>query len=57
MMIIIIVVIIMTAAKLSRFRSRSHWGLFLGSILDVPKPKRNGLVKKISPFSKRNNPL
>ena len=30
---------------------------YLGSILDVPKPKRNGLVKKIGPFSKRKNPL
>ena len=31
--------------------------LVLGSILDVPKPKRNGLVKKVGPFSKRKNPL
>ena len=28
-----------------------------GGALDVPKPKRGGLVKKVGPFSKRNNPL
>ena len=29
----------------------------VGSILDVPKPKRNDLVKKVGPFSKRKNPI
>ena len=38
-----------------RAAAASSWDL--GSILDVPKPKRNGLVKKIGPFSKRKNPL
>ena len=37
----------------------NHWRYFgtIGSILDVPKPKRNGLAKKVGPFSKRKNPL
>ena len=30
---------------------------FFGATLDVPKPKSGGLVKKVGPFSKRNNPL
>jgi hypothetical protein len=29
----------------------------LGGVLDVPKPKRSGLVKKIGPFSKRKTTL
>ena len=30
---------------------------FLGRTLEAPFPKMSGLVKKISPFSKRTNPL
>ena len=31
--------------------------LNIGRTLEAPIPKMSGLVKKISPFSKRNNPL
>ena len=30
---------------------------FIGRTLEAPIPKMSGLVKKISPFSKRKNPL
>ena len=29
----------------------------VGRTLEAPIPKMSGLVKKLSPFSKRNNPL
>ena len=42
-------------AQLGLFHKDENY--FIGRTLEAPIPKMSALVKKISPFSKRNNPL